>query len=131
MKKRPQASRASRTRRPRPPRTVRVQRPRKPPAAAGETLDLPQECTLAGAEDLKLRLAGLVHREAAVTLDVSRIRRIDSASMQLLAVFVRDRRSNERAVHMRGDSSAFAEATRLLGLNALFGAGPRPSRADG
>lgn len=128
MKKRPQPHRASRRRRPSKPRAVRAERAHDPAPRTGERLALPLECTLAGAEDLKLNLAGHMHREEEITLDVSRVRRIDSASMQLIAVFVRDRRSREHPVHVGGESSAFAEASRLLGLDALLGASsPLPS----
>ncbi|HTT01939.1 MAG TPA: STAS domain-containing protein [Steroidobacteraceae bacterium] len=99
---------------------------RIPPARTAKprrrSLALPGECTLAAAEGLKLRLMRLLTTVTAVTVDVRRVRRIDTASMQLLAVFVRDRATSGRAVRITGDSAAFAEACRLLGLGGLLGA---------
>jgi len=90
-------------------------------ARSARSLTLPGECTLADAEGLKLRLMRLLTHVTAVTLDVRRVRRIDTASMQLLAAFVRDRSTSGRTVRITGDSAAFAEASRLLGLGELLG----------
>jgi anti-anti-sigma regulatory factor len=97
-------------------------------AAPRGIIALPAECTLAGAEGLKLRLATLLRDENCVTVDVSGVRRIDTASLQLLAAFARDRSCERLAVELRGDSPAFAEGVRLLGLARLFdlAAGARP-----
>jgi anti-anti-sigma regulatory factor len=85
---------------------------------------LPAECTLAEAEGLKLKLTGLLRNAKPVTLDLSAVRRIDTASMQLLAAFVRDRLAGDRAVALTAASPAFVEAAHLLGLSAaLTGAG--------
>src|SRR5579883_1855516 len=63
------------------------------PALVPSPLVLPAECTLADAESLKLKLAALLQDVSPVTLDVSGVRRIDTASLQLLAAFARDRRA--------------------------------------
>ncbi len=95
---------------------------------AASAIALPAECTLAAAESLKLKLAALVRNESPVTVDVSGVRRIDTASLQLLAAFARDRSAGCLAVELRGESAAFAEGMRLLGLTPLFerAAGARP-----
>jgi anti-anti-sigma regulatory factor len=95
---------------------------REKQAAQSDALTLPVECTLADADGLKLRLAALLRSPEPVTVDVSGVRRIDTASLQLIAAFARDRRSSELAVKVSGDSDAFAEGMRLLGLTRILGA---------
>ncbi len=79
---------------------------------------------MAHAETLKLSLAALLRSVNPVTVDVRGVRRIDTASMQLLAAFARDRRLSELPVRMSGESAAFDEAARLLGLRELLRATP-------
>ncbi|MGH8259030.1 MAG: STAS domain-containing protein [Steroidobacteraceae bacterium] len=105
--------------------TVRAKSARRAGAAPrakprNDALALPAECTLAGADDLKLKLAGLLKNMNGVTIDVSGVRRIDTASLQLLAAFARDRRASELPVVVSGESAAFGEGVRLLGLMRLF-----------
>lgn len=123
MKKRPHPARAKSARRAIAPRLERGRRARCGAAAGASTLALPAECTLADAETLKMRLTALLKSVRPVTVDVRGVRRIDTASMQLLAAFARDRRLSELPVRMSGDSAVFDEAARLLGLRELL----RPS----
>ncbi len=58
-----------------------------------------------------------------VTLDVTRVTRIDTAGLQLLAAFVRERAMHDRPVHWRGESAALSMAAQLLGLSAVLGSG--------
>lgn len=88
--------------------------------AAACALNLPAECTLADATSLKVRLTALLMTQTAIAIDVSGVRRIDTASLQLLAAFARDRRASRLAVELRGESAAFQEALRLTGLTRLF-----------
>src|SRR5690348_11313517 len=123
MSKRPTA-RATR-RAPKSPGAAHVRRARGLDRANDASLSLPEACTLADAATLKLRLASLLASESPVAIDVSGVRRIDTASLQLLAAFTRDRRASRLAVDVRGDSPAFAEAVRLTGLGRLFDVAPR------
>ena len=127
MSKRPSTARArKRVRRPPVPRAARSRAGRtRNRGAADAALSLPEECTLADAATLKVRLAALLATENPVTLDVSGVRRIDTASLQLLAAFTRDRRASRLAVDVRGESPAFGEAVRLTGLGRLFDVAPR------
>lgn len=102
-------------------------RARRGAGARTHTLALPGECTLADAETLKLRLAALLKRPSRVTIDMSTVRRIDTASLQLLACFAQERRASGLALETSGDSAVFVEAVRLLGLAELLGCGPRPA----
>lgn len=89
---------------------------------------LPEECTLAEVHDLKSKLAARLKAEHPVCVDVSGVRRIDTASLQLLAAFARDRHASRLAVDLRGESEAFAEGVRLLGLRELFDRAPAPDQ---
>jgi ABC-type transporter Mla MlaB component len=84
------------------------------------SLTLTAECTVAEAESLKSELARLLEEPAAVTVDVSALQRIDTAALQLLAAFVRDRRTAGRAVEWRGRAAALDTAAGLLGLNDML-----------
>ena len=53
-------------------------------------------------------------------MDVSALQRIDTAGLQLLAAFVRDRRTAGRAVEWRGRAAALDSAASLLGLNDML-----------
>ncbi len=127
MSKRSPTARARvRARRPAAPRPGRSPAARtRNRRAADAALSLPEECTLADAATLKLRLAALLATENPITIDVSGVRRIDTASLQLLAAFTRDRRASRLAVALRGESPAFGEAVRLTGLGRLFDVAPR------
>ncbi len=80
------------------------------------SLILTAECTVAEAEALKSELARRLEEPQPVTVDVSALRRIDTAGLQLLAAFVRDRRTAGRAVAWRGRAAALDSAAGLLGL---------------
>lgn len=89
--------------------------------ARSDSLALNADCTLAEADSLKAALAGLLDEPQAVTLDASALQRIDTAALQLLAAFVRDRRLGGRAVTWRGAEHALEPAARLLGMGDLLG----------
>jgi len=108
--RRPPAGSAKRRR----PAAARAKAPR---AAA---LRLAAECTVAEADALKAGLARLVDKTKAVTLDVGELQRIDTAGLQLLAAFVRDRRAAARAVEWRGRAPALDAAADLLGLRGML-----------
>jgi ABC-type transporter Mla MlaB component len=89
---------------------------------------LPAQCTLADAESLKFTLTRLLRNVKPVTVDARAVLRIDTASMQLLAAFARERATSGLAVAVGGASAEFLQATRLLGLTHLL---PQPSAAPG
>jgi len=93
---------------------------RRARGAVRGALQLPAQCTLASAEDLKGRLAELLRDVNPVTVNAQAVERIDAASMQLLAAFCRDRASSGFQVRIEPCSAVFAEAQQLLGLTALF-----------
>lgn len=97
------------------------------PAAAGSAGDgggcfaLAAECTIADAGSLKSGLATLLDDSDSVTLDIGAVRRIDTAGLQVIAAFVRERESHGRKVRWRGSAPALSTAAQLLGLSALLG----------
>ncbi len=81
---------------------------------------LAAECTIADASALKGHLAKLLDESGIVTIDVSAVQRIDTAGLQIIIAFVRERESQGRQVQWRGHAPALANAAGLLGLSALL-----------
>ena len=78
------------------------------------------ECTVADASALKSGLAKLLEDSGVVTLDVSAVQRIDTAGLQVITAFVRERESQGRQVEWRGTAPALVAAAKLLGLSSLL-----------
>jgi len=92
------------------------------PAAAGDPIVvLAANCSVKDAAALKTSLCAFSNHGDAVTLDVSAVERVDTATMQLLCAFVRDRNSRNQGVTWRGESPALQDAVHLLGVSALLG----------
>jgi ABC-type transporter Mla MlaB component len=81
---------------------------------------LAADCTIAQSAAIKAQLARLMGAPAAVTLDLHAVRRIDTAGLQVLAAFIRERRTAGRIVECQGASESFSVTASLLGLGALF-----------
>ena len=92
--------------------------PHKEPAST--TLALAAECTVADADSLKERLAGLLDEPQPVTLDIGALQRIDTAGMQVITAFVRERAGHGRPVEWQGTAPVLATAAQLLGLTFIF-----------
>jgi ABC-type transporter Mla MlaB component len=82
---------------------------------------LAANCSVKDAAALKSSLCALANESAAVTLDTSAVERVDTATMQLLCAFVRDRSARNQSVVWRGVSQALNDAVRLLGVAAMLG----------
>lgn len=91
-----------------------AKRPRSQPAR------LAADCTIAQAGAIKTRLARELAKPAPVALDLAAVRRIDTAGLQVLAAFIRERRAAGREVSCHGATEAFLVTATLLGLGALF-----------
>lgn len=117
MNKRKSGAATRTTRRGRTARSAPTATGSKP---VGGTFVVAAECTVADASSLKSGLAKLLDTTEAVTLDISAVQRIDSAGLQVIATFVRERESQGRQVRWRGDAPALTAAAQLLGLNALL-----------
>jgi phospholipid transport system transporter-binding protein len=89
-------------------------------ASAEAWLALAADCTVAEADSLKAGLMRVLGDPRAVTLDVSGLQRIDTAALQLLAAFVRDRRTAGQRIEWRGRAPALDAAAGLLGLRSML-----------
>ena len=106
------------------PATVVVEAVAAAPASqlSGEPIIvLAANCSVKDAAALKNSLSAVVQESTAVTLDTSAVERIDTATMQLLCAFVRDRSVRNQRVTWLGDSQVLHDAARLLGVRALLG----------
>jgi len=92
----------------------------RPKKGSGRRLTLTAECTVAEAEALKSQLARRLDESQPVIVDVSALQRIDTAGLQLLAAFVRERRTAGRGVQWRGRAAALDAAAALLGLHDML-----------
>jgi ABC-type transporter Mla MlaB component len=85
-----------------------------------DLIELPAECTVEDAGLLKERLMQVLGFPQTVTLDCSAVQRIDTATLQMLVAFARDRRAEGLPVDLSGDGAAFKNAASLLGLSSLL-----------
>lgn len=64
------------------------------------------------------------NRLGPITLDASQTETIDTASLQLLAMMFQSSQQLAKTVTLSDPSPSFLEASRLLGLNEIFGIDP-------
>jgi len=97
--------------------------PSAPAAVAGQppVVVLAANCSVKDAAALKTSLCAIANESASVTLDTSAVERVDTATMQLLCAFVRDRGTRNQRIVWRGQSQALHDAVRLLGVGSLLG----------
>jgi ABC-type transporter Mla MlaB component len=97
-----------------------------PPAASSHPtivlarIVLASNCNVKDAAELKQSLCFHLDDGAPVALDVGKIERIDTSTIQLLCAFVRDRLAQQRKVVWLGDASVLRDAAHLLGVAALL-----------
>lgn len=101
-------------------RAARAARPARERSRKSGELALNADCTLAEAEPLKTALTGLLEEPRTVTLDAGAVQRVDTAALQLLAAFVRDRRLVGRNTEWRGADRTLEPAARLLGIDGVL-----------
>lgn len=118
MNKRKQGAVPRTTRRGRPVRTAPTVAPEH--KTANGPFAVAAECTVADASSLKAALAKLLDETDSVTLDISAVQRIDTAGLQLIAMFVREREARGRQVRWQGAAPVLATAAQLLGLDSLL-----------
>jgi ABC-type transporter Mla MlaB component len=87
---------------------------------AATALTLSAECMVSQAAALKEQLAALLEQPLPVTLDISSLQRIDTAGLQVITAFVRDRAAHGREVAWHGEAPVLATAAQLLGLTSLL-----------
>jgi anti-anti-sigma regulatory factor len=77
---------------------------------------LSASCTVRDCIALRSALLDLLMDPMPVTIDVHAVERIDTAALQLLCAFVRDRQAAGGQILWTGRTESFSEAIRLLGL---------------
>jgi anti-anti-sigma regulatory factor len=88
---------------------------------------LSADCTVAASTALKSGLLEVLREPTPITLDIASVQRIDTAGVQLIAAFVRERESLGLQVEWRGTAPAFTSAARLLGVAAVLRLPEQPS----
>jgi ABC-type transporter Mla MlaB component len=91
-----------------------------PPPLVSSTWVLAAECLVSQASSLKESLAGLLDEPLPVTLDATALQRIDTAGLQLITAFVRDRTGQGRTVEWQGTAPVLTTAAQLLGLASVL-----------
>jgi anti-anti-sigma regulatory factor len=76
--------------------------------------------TLRNVTALQDELAERLDESGTVQIDASAVERIDTASLQLLAAFVRDLRADHRLVEWTGCSAVLRRAAHSLGLTGAL-----------
>jgi len=109
----------------RPAGTSRASPAAKQPRSAG-VFTLSAQCTIAESAPLQADLSGLLDKDTPITLDAKELQRVDTAGMQVIAAFVRERNANGRQVQWRNTPPTLLSAARLLGLGTLLGL-PQPT----
>lgn len=88
--------------------------------ASQPVVTLGSNCTVKDAAALKQSLVAVLNSEAAVVLDVSSVERIDTAAIQLMCAFVRQRAADGHSVAWRGIPETLREAASLLGVSEFL-----------
>ena len=83
------------------------------------TLALPAECLIGNAASLRESLLN-VAANGEVTLDAGAVQRIDTACLQILAAFVRERHAAQHPVAWSEVPDSFTDRARLLDLEVLL-----------
>lgn len=89
-------------------------------AAAAPTVALASNASVKDAVALKDSLCAVVNADEPVVLDASSIERVDTATIQLLCAFVRERQARNQGVIWQDASAAMLEAAQLLGVQTLL-----------
>ena len=75
---------------------------------------------VAEAASLKERLTPLLQIPLPVTLDINALQRIDTAGLQVITAFVRERAARGLAIEWQGTAPVLTTAAGLLGLTSLL-----------
>jgi anti-anti-sigma regulatory factor len=81
-----------------------------------KTFQLPLSASVRESAALKQQLLGLVESADAVLIDVTGVETVDTAALQLLFVFSRERIANGLMTIWQGDSPTFRSAAAAMGL---------------
>jgi anti-anti-sigma regulatory factor len=85
------------------------------------TVQLGEDLGIENSADLKQALAPLLASDAELRLDAGQVRRIHTASVQVLCAFVDTRRKDGKRTVFEACNDTFRDAARLLGVSAALG----------
>lgn len=88
--------------------------------ASGNTIALAASCSIKEVAALHRSLVAVVDHDGAVCIDANAVERIDTATLQLLYAFVRDRLNADREVVWQNVTGALSESARQLGMRDLL-----------
>jgi len=88
--------------------------------ASKSEIALASNCTVKDAVALKKTLVAVKDVAQAVIINASAVERVDTATLQLLCSFVRERVGKDREVTWREPSASIIQASKLLGLTELL-----------
>ncbi|MBU0500338.1 MAG: STAS domain-containing protein [Gammaproteobacteria bacterium] len=88
------------------------------------TLELGPLLTIAEGAQTLSSLEGVLRGSQSVTIDAARVTAVDTAGLQLLAVFCREAESRGIPVHWQSVGKTIAKAAGLLGLTEALGLPP-------
>lgn len=94
------------------------------PLPAGPGVCLPSNSTVKDAASLQAALLNVVESTATVALDARSVERIDTATMQLLCAFVRERTARNLGVQWLGSPAVIVESAGLLGMQSMLALPP-------
>ena len=98
-----------------------VASPAVAPVDSDPVVALPSNSTVKDAASLKAALIKVVQSPAVVALDVRSVERVDTATMQLLCAFVRERTQRQLGVKWLDCPKTFVDSSRILGIHAILG----------
>ena len=84
------------------------------------SLTLAAECLVTDASSLKASLSALLDQPQTVTVNASGLQRIDTAALQVITAFVRERSDRGQQVEWQGAAPVLVAAAQLLGLTSLL-----------
>ncbi|MBB3780008.1 ABC-type transporter Mla MlaB component [Xanthomonas campestris] len=85
------------------------------------TVTLGEDLGIETSADLKQKLAAFLAQDGEVVLNAGDVRRIHTASVQLLCAFVQTRRQAGFHTEFDGCNDTFRDAARLLGVTDALG----------
>ena len=86
----------------------------------GQTALIDSDLTIYEVEQFHQALAPLMDREGTLSVDLGQVSEIDSAGVQLLLVFKREREQAGRETHLVNHSDAVLDVFQLMNLAGHF-----------
>lgn len=90
------------------------------PPSVETTISLSSNCTVKDAGHFKDELLRWLDEPQSVAIDAKSVERIDTAIVQLLCAFVRDRAAQNRGVSWVAPPRPLLDAARMLGVSAAL-----------